>query len=88
MFKKYKVVGYEHYEGEYDGRPYEGYYVYGEPVDRPANLFGYACEKLKVKKSIAYIPCIGDVILVANSKYGVSGVMVMEQGSGFPGEGC
>ena len=87
MMKKCEVIGYAKYEGEYEGKPYEGYYVFAQPLTPPENLFGHAAEKFKIKKRLGYIPCCGDILAISEGKFGVTDVLVLEQGSGFPGEG-
>lgn len=44
----YEVLGYVHRRGEYQGRPYDNYYLHCRKLEVPDNHVGQAVEVLKV----------------------------------------
>lgn len=70
--KKYCVTGFSKYSGEYEGKPYAGYYVHCVSLDDPGKGFeGQRVKELKIKEKIGYVPAVADEILVTYGEYGI-----------------
>lgn len=70
--KKFSVVGFSRYSGEYEGRPYAGYYVHCLSEDDPGPGFeGRRVKELKAKEKLGYVPHVGDLIQVEYGEYGI-----------------
>lgn len=73
--KKYRVVGFSNYSGEFDGRPYSGYYVHCVSQYDPGQGFsGQRVKVLKIKEKVGYVPAVGDDIIVTYGEFGIEEV--------------
>lgn len=73
--KKFSVVGFSKYSGEFEGRAYSGYYVHcisEDPVDK--GFEGRRVKELKIKEKTGYVPVVGDLIGVTYGEYGIEEV--------------
>lgn len=76
--KIYKVVGFRKYSGEFEGKPYSGYYAHCVTDGADKGVTGERVQEIKVKNKFGYIPRVGDQIFVTYDEYGIAGIEVAE----------
>lgn len=76
--KIFKVVGFRKYSGEFEGKPYSGYYAHCVTDGADKGVTGERVQEIKVKNKFGYIPRVGDQIFVTYDEYGIAGIEVAE----------
>lgn len=76
--KIFKVVGFRKYSGEFEGKPYSGYYAHCVTDGSDKGVTGERVQEIKVKNKFGYIPRVGDQIFVTYDEYGIAGIEVAE----------
>lgn len=75
--KCYHIVGYREYKGEFEGKPYSGFYLHCTTTDVPDSHMGEAVTELKCKSRYGYTPRVGDDIAVEYGPYGIESIGVV-----------
>lgn len=68
----YHVEGFRRYEGEFQGKPYGGYFLYC--THKVPDVEGVKTSEIKVKDKHGYEPAVGDDITVVYGPYGIESV--------------
>lgn len=76
--KLVRVVGFRAYSGEFEGKPYSGYYVHGVTDGKDRGVTGERVMEIKVRSKLNYNPRVGDQIYVTYDESGIAGIEVVE----------
>lgn len=74
--KLVRVVGFRQYSGEFEGKPYSGYYVHGVTDGQDRGVTGERVQEIKVRSKLGYTPRVGDQIYVTYDESGISNIEV------------
>lgn len=74
--KYYTVVGFNKYSGDYEGKPYSGYYLHCLCDDAGPDFEGQRVTQVKAKSKYGYVPRVGDRICVQYGEFGIESIQV------------
>lgn len=75
--KLVNVVGFRAYNGEFEGKPYSGYYVHGVTDGADRGVTGSRVMEIKVRSKMGYTPRVGDQIYITYDESGISNIEVV-----------
>ena len=74
----FKVVGFRKYSGEFEGKPYSGYYAHCVTDGSDKGITGERVQEIKVKAKLNYTPRVGDQIYVTYDENGIAAIEVAD----------